>query len=158
MVLRDFDDDTSHHLGWLVSTAVDEQGPANGYSRNYFRRATVVLNRTCEAQAVLARELVLRMHNQLGLQAVVVDMQTVEAESLLPSRLDKGRASSTTELVILLADYGDAFLRSLNEVSRGLAKYILQNSRHLLWISSNGGLDPNPDQGLLEGMARSLQA
>ncbi|RCI07613.1 hypothetical protein L249_1652 [Ophiocordyceps polyrhachis-furcata BCC 54312] len=152
IVMKDFEDDVAHHLGWLVSTAINRGSGliSNGSLKqpDWRVKATVVINKSCAEQQSLSDALLPLLHESLGLDAQVVDVETA---ALVSQRDDK-------ELVILLVDYGWDFLHSLDATSYAWLKSLVRASRRILWVFGSGAWDVSPDHGLVDGLARALRA
>jgi acyl transferase domain-containing protein len=161
MVLRDFDDDLSHHLGWVVATAVGgSQGSLNGtHSKSrQTHRATIMVDGSSAGQVALAEKLH-PLRDRLEMDTIrVLGIDT--AAGVVGGEMQRSGADDQPDsLVILLVDFEKPFLSSLDESSWSRLTYLFRTCRRLLWVSSNGGSSGgNPDQGLIDGLARSLRA
>ncbi|KAM7184266.1 KR domain containing protein [Rhypophila sp. PSN 637] len=166
MRFKDFDDEALHHLGWIVSLATNSQELSNGCNgtqgssrtRSGFATTTIILDKTCQDQVILA--------DHLSKVLPTVDPGIESEVEFLDINHDGMTAPNSTKLTILLSDYGTPFLRLADKPLWTRLKQIFRTTRHLLWVSSNSASSSNsddittthPDQGLIEGMARSLRA
>jgi NADPH:quinone reductase-like Zn-dependent oxidoreductase/SAM-dependent methyltransferase len=147
LVLRDFEDDVSHHLGHIVSTATTEE-EAPSKSHRIFQ-AVIIVQSGCVEQLIVARDLVIALQSLVGCAARVLSIEEA---------LSGDRYMNADELVIFLADYKASFLGSLDNCTWKFLKTLVQGSRHLLWVSGGGGRRPSPEYGMLDGLARTLRS
>ncbi|KAI0181683.1 putative polyketide synthase [Hypoxylon sp. FL1284] len=148
MVFEDLGNDVSHQLGWLVSTAT-ENAPAPTIQPRMIHRATIIINQGSAEQASLSQDIVLSLGQTSGLGSSVISLE--EACKASPQR-------SKDELVIMLVDFGESFIATLNEETWNQLKTIVRTTRHLLWISAGGGRDAAPEHAMLDGLARTLRS
>lgn len=148
LVFRDFDDDTSHHIGSIISTAVPttttaiEQLQPKG-------EAVIVIDQTCMQQKSLAETLSVELQDIFGEKLPVLDMNEAFSSD------NKGEAFA---FVFFLADYGPSFLASLNETKWDYLQNLVHKSRRVLWVSAGGGTAAHPDYGMIDGLARTLRS
>lgn len=148
MVLRDFDTKDSHQVGWLVATATEEKSTVSPIVQPQSRhQAIVVIDKSLEQQRLLSDDLLPPIYNLTGLQPHVLDLATAANIEI-----------NKEALVILLLDYGPSFLADLDETKWKPMSFLIQKSRHLLWVSAGGGREASPDHGLLDGLARTLRS
>lgn len=146
IVLKDFDQEIAHNVGWLISTATEQKAPVMDRTLERLQvghRARIVVNESCALQLRLAEGLLQVLHD-----ATIVSIEAAaEAE---PGHPD--------EVVILLADYGRPFLKTLDKAAYDHLKALIKSSRRLLWVSGSGYWHLSPDYGILDGLARALRA
>ena len=148
LIFRDFDDDVSHHLGSIISTAISET-PAVVTTPQAKGEAVIIIDRMSAQQQSLAEEMIFKLQESFEekLQILGID----EAFSSCNVR-------ATFTFVLFLADYGASFLTSLNDIRWSYLQYMIQRSRRLLWVSAGGGTAPHPDYGMIDGLARTLRS
>jgi acyl transferase domain-containing protein/NADPH:quinone reductase-like Zn-dependent oxidoreductase len=147
IIFRDFEDDVSHQVGWLVTTAVQESSvPARGPELSH-HQSIIIIDPSSEVQQGLACELVEHFRDLTGRESSVLDLATAASAQL----------AAEDALVIFLVDYGPSFLGALNEAQWNNMSTVLQKSHRILWVTAGGGHGASPDHGLLDGLARTLR-
>lgn len=146
IVLKDFDQEVAHNVGWLVSTATEMEEhvpPVALQQQQVQHRAVIVVNEGCAAQIQMAESLLPTLQD-----ATIMSLQAA-------TETKPGHAN---ELVIMLADCGVPFFKTLNEATYDLLKTLVRGSQRLLWVSGSGYWHLSPDYGILDGLARALRA
>ncbi|RYP11617.1 hypothetical protein DL765_007665 [Monosporascus sp. GIB2] len=148
LVLKDFDQDVAHHLGWIISTATDE-APSVGAGFEPKRQATIIISQGSAEQQTLAESLITPLKHMLRMEPRKITIESVDAWS---------QERPKDELVIFLVDYVGSFLETLKQRTWTQLQTLVQASRHLLWVTSGGGRTATPGHGMLDGLARTLRA
>lgn len=153
LVLRDFDDDVAHQVGWLISSTTGDKPQLDSedtleHCEKRHKPAVIIIDDACPEQVLYAERLVTSLNDTLDM---VASIQSIDTTTTIDQK-------DNDELVIFLADYGLPFLASLNDESYTWMKSLIRGSRRLLWVKGSGAWDVSPDHGLLDGMARTLRS
>ncbi|KAI1436832.1 putative polyketide synthase [Xylaria sp. CBS 124048] len=147
LVFRDFDGNDKRNYGCIISTAVQETSITDTMPES--SSAVIVINHDgSEAQWCLADNLQKSLRGGCGLE---VSIETIN------SAPEETTQMKTKELIVFMADYGSSFLGTMNEATWAYLQSLVRNSRRLLWVTSGGGRDADPQNGLVDGLARTLR-
>ncbi|KAI0415231.1 putative polyketide synthase [Xylaria grammica] len=150
IVFKDFEDDTAHHLGWIVTTAIDEKSSLSlAVNPPKNTSVAIIVNEDCPRQSSIARSLSSPIRDIFGL---VPQVQSLDSAVLSTP------IANSNDFVILLLDYGSSFVQSFNETTWSQMQSIVRRSRQILWVSGGGGRGAEPSHGLLDGLARTLRS
>lgn len=153
LFFRDFEDEPSHHFGWLVSTAIKETpNPSRNLQQpQVFQRATIILDRSNIGQEAFALDIQKCLLTALGLPVYAIDIE----EALL---WEENCLRSSSNLLILLIDYGSPHISTINGTRWTYLQSLIPNAHHLLWVTSGGGCDGDPIYAMVDGFARTLRS
>lgn len=150
MIFRDFETEGANSFGFIVTTAVGEApdaiftGVAPLHPKE--RRFMIVIDNTSVQQRELSAQLVPLINQCLRVEPCVIDMESVCSEPANPN-----------EIIISLVDHQSDFLKSLDQNTCPLFSTFIQRARGLLWVSGCNASGVGPDQGLMDGLSRSLR-
>ncbi|KAG6353662.1 hypothetical protein INS49_005370 [Diaporthe citri] len=147
---RDFENDTAHHSGWMISTAAaGQRSIPHTQGQQITWEALVFIKPESTEQTYLAETLLSRLQDLFQIQPRILSIDSVN------------EATARTEhdsLVVLLTDYGPSWLNSVNERDWTRLKQLVGNSRRFLWVTAGGGCNASPEHAVLDGLARTLRS
>ncbi|KAI1411801.1 putative polyketide synthase [Hypoxylon sp. FL1857] len=135
-IVRDLGQEGAFHYGWIISTAP-----------RWSTQIRIVVDESCSQQRSLADAMMLPLKELSAMEPAISSIG-----SFNPSP-----EGSTSEFTLLLADYGQSYLRSVDETGWERLKTLIRKSRSMLWVSSVGSQNASPDQGLIDGLARTIR-
>ncbi|KAI0378207.1 putative polyketide synthase [Hypomontagnella monticulosa] len=145
-IVRDLGREGAFHYGWIISTATEDESPPVVSPAPNGPKITIVVDENCPQQHILADAMLLPL-NELGVELAVSSIEAFTST----------QETNTSKFNIFLADYGCSYLKLVNEKGWEQLKTLVRRSRSLLWVSSDGGQNGSPDQGMLDGLARTLR-
>ncbi|OTA67063.1 putative polyketide synthase [Hypoxylon sp. EC38] len=138
-IVRDLGQEGAFHYGWIISTATEELPSPSIQRPRRSVQISMIIDEDCPQQQLLAEAIML-----------VPVISSIKSEELLLGK-------SASEFTILLVDYGKSYLKSVDEPGWERLKALIRKSRSLLWVSSAGDQTASPDQGMIDGLARTLR-
>ncbi|KAI1841832.1 hypothetical protein JX265_009441 [Neoarthrinium moseri] len=138
--------DSAYHFGWLVSTANDEPSLVRQPDQLTTRVRLVIMGDSMD-QTMVSYKLQCYLKDEAAMAATTVHLEN--ASDLAHD--------DTETLNILLVDYDQSFLESLNYRKWKLLQLLVSNSRKLLWVTAGGGRQGAPEHGMPDGLARTLR-
>lgn len=146
LILRDFDDDSTHTYGWIVSTASDEpQEQAPSVQRKF--EVTIAVDKSSGQQLLLATEVMAHLQDHLGLQVHLISITAIDSQ----------HEKKNGNFLLWLGDYGPSHLASITISNWETLQTVPRNYDHWLWATAGGGQDPHPEHGMVDGLARTLR-
>lgn len=155
-IVRDYGKEMHNHVGWIVSTAVDETQINDSVSQTSAACQLARTSLVVEGGSLSQQELA---------QAFASDWkQTTGACEIVSMGKDYGFGRSSipalgtgSEIIIWLAPYERSFFSQLDERGWEDLQSLVKSSRRLLLVTSGGGHSTLPEYGMLEGFARTLR-
>lgn len=148
---RDFENDTAHHSGWMISTAATagQRDIPRTQRQKVPWEALVFIKPDVTEQLSLAESLLSTLQDVFQIQPRILSIDSVNEAT--------ARAEHDS-LVVLLTDYGSSWLNSVNERDWAHLKQLVGNWRRLLWVTAGGGHNTSPEHAVLDGLARTLRS
>ena len=150
IVFKDFEHETAHHLGWIITTAVESNpSPLLVVDSSDGVQVTIIVDEDCPQQYSLAKALSCPIREIVGFAPQIQNLDSSTISSI---------TTDGNHFVILLLDYGSSFIQSFREVTWSQIQSVVRRSHRILWVSAGGGRAPKSDHGLLDGLARTLRS
>lgn len=138
LAFRDYKDDTCHGWNLMVSTAVTTTS-----SPLTLHKAVAIVDKTSPRQLALAEKFSFELEILGGSASSVLDLE--EAASMEDRR---------DHCYIVLIETERQLIRNLTSRGFNALQSLLSSSGGVLWVTRGGGSCPEPDYGLINGLAR----
>jgi NADPH:quinone reductase-like Zn-dependent oxidoreductase len=140
LVFRDFAAEDCHVWSFIVSTATplasDSAAIVKTLPAPSLPKVTLILDKDSSLQTSLSQDLRSRFE---------VSETTLDEAALISDH-------SVHDYIML--DLGKPLLRNLEPKHLSLLQALLGSARSLLWVTAGGGKNPNPDDGMVQGLLR----
>lgn len=158
-IVCDYGKEIHNHVGWIVSTAVDETQLDDDIPHNPAAiqpaRTALIFEGGSSSEQELAHTFASHWTQSVGTCEVRNIGAVFSVGGLGCSTIPTPETGS--EIVIWLAPYDRCFFSQLDERGWEHLQLLVKRSRRLLCVTAGGGHSALPEHGMLDGFARTLR-